>query len=181
MPVIILSRLCLSVCLSACLSLSLPFSPPLPSPLLSVSLLTSCSYSVPSPFPPPLHSLPLSLSMCSLMASTPLVLYSLPLSLSLPFSAFATFLNPLPMPWINSILYYTVGPSGGRDASAWARWVTLFPHTSLHITKAYPSLLYLFINTSMPSSGMSAESYKWTNKQINLFLKSCLGTLFRGL
>jgi hypothetical protein len=34
-------------------------------------------------------------------------LYFSTLSFSLPFSASATLLTPLPMPWINSILYHT--------------------------------------------------------------------------
>jgi hypothetical protein len=44
------------------------------------------------------------------------------------------------MPWINySILHRSVtGPLGGRDASAWARGDTPFPHTWLHPHQTYP-------------------------------------------
>jgi hypothetical protein len=63
------------------------------------------------------------LSLASSYLSCPLALHTLPpppalhvfmaglfstLSLSLPFSDSTTLLTPLPMPWINSILYYTV-------------------------------------------------------------------------
>jgi hypothetical protein len=49
-------------------------------------------------YPPPSVCLCLSLSVC----------LSVCLSVSLPFSACITLLTPFPMPWINSILYYSV-------------------------------------------------------------------------
>jgi hypothetical protein len=61
----------------------------------SIVLFPACSLSPhasPLPCPPP-HP------VCSWPACTFL--------LSLPFSASITLLTPLPMPWINSILYYT--------------------------------------------------------------------------
>ena len=51
---------------------------------------------VPSPFPPP--------SLHMFMAG----LYFFTFSLSLCFTASTTLLPPLPMPWINSVLYYTI-------------------------------------------------------------------------
>jgi hypothetical protein len=102
----------------------------LPPPPSLALLLLSCPLGL---FPSP--------SLHMVMAG----LYFSTLSFSLPFSASTTLLTPLPMPWINSILYYTLIwliLSGGRDASAWAHWDILFPHTSPHLS------LYLFINTS---------------------------------
>ena len=90
-----------------------------------------------SPFSP--HSLPLSLHV--LMAS----LYS---STSLSFSAFLCLyypLNSLPhaLNKLYSILYHCVaGPSGGKDASAWACRGTPCPHTSPHLQEHNPSLFF---------------------------------------
>ena len=70
--------------------------------LLGSSLLAPCPLTLPSSFP---HSLP-PLSTCSWPWLASIHLYSL--SLSLPFSASTTLLTPLSMPWINSILYYTI-------------------------------------------------------------------------
>jgi hypothetical protein len=63
-------------------------------------------------------------------------LLSRSLALCLPFSV-STPSTPLPMPWINSILYYVAGTSGGRDASAWAQWGTPSPP---HHTKPLPNI-----------------------------------------
>jgi hypothetical protein len=41
------------------------------------------------------------------------------------------------------------GPSGGRDASAWACWGAPFPHTSPHPIEHILIALYLLINTSL--------------------------------
>jgi len=82
----------------------------------------------------------------ALFSSSPPHAYGQPASsppLSLPFFVSTTLLTPLPMPRINSILYYTihrcvVGSSGGRDALAWACRGISYPHTSIeHIPPVF--------------------------------------------
>jgi len=103
---------------------------PLLSLLLSCSSLPAVSPLSPvsSPFFPHAHD-------CLYFSSTLLLLFLCPTTLS----------TPLQMPWINSILYYTLMwlvPQGGRDVSAWAHWGTPFPHTSIE----HNPPLILFIN-----------------------------------
>jgi hypothetical protein len=92
-------------------------------------LLLFSSLSTPSfPFPPP----------CA--HGWPLLLYFLPslLCLYYPLKSPPYTLNKL-----YSILYHHVaGPSGGRDASAWARRGTLFPHIIPCLYQTYLWLLF---------------------------------------
>jgi hypothetical protein len=89
------------------------------------------------------HSLPPSLHVLMTMAG----LYFCTLSFSLPFSASTTLLTPLPMPWLNSVLCYTVWlVPRGRDALAWARQDTPFLHlTTPTLPHPHEHILHLFI------------------------------------
>jgi len=89
-----------------------------------------------------------------LYLSSPLL--SLPPHLSQPSSASTTLLTPLPMPSLNSILYYTIEwlvPQGeGVPAE-----VPPFPNTWLQLHRTYPPSLYLLINTSLILSQTATE------------------------
>jgi hypothetical protein len=95
-------------------------------------LLLSCS--------PPPHPLP----------SLHVVMAGLSPPLSLPFFASTSLLTPLPMPWIDSILYYIIlwlVPQGEGMPRHGPAETSPHPHTSPHPIEHIPISLYLFINT----------------------------------
>ena len=91
------------------------------------------------PLIPRLSPFPFSLSTHSWLAST-YCLYFSTFSLLL-FLCLYYLLDSLyhALNKLSSTLYHRVaGPSGGRDASAWASQGTPCPHTSPHLHRAYP-------------------------------------------
>ena len=103
---------------------------------LPPSLLPSCCSSVLlGPYPFSSHS------RCSWPASAPL------LSLSSVTSVSSTLSTTLPIPWINSILYYPVLSCGwslrGKGWLSVGPWGVPFPHIWLQSTKTYSFSLLL--------------------------------------
>jgi hypothetical protein len=145
-------------------------------------LLLSCSL---GHFPSP------SLHVLMVMAG----LYFSTLSLSLPFSASTILLTPLPMPWVNSILYYTVLLLVSQgERMPWHGPAKTSASPAPHHTTIEHIFLYLFINTSdcrlnlwqhfnwvfLPKWLELVSSWLKTNQHSLFFFKKCLCTwLFR--
>ena len=125
--------------------------------LLSLALLSSCYFSVLSPLPPLFHSPPSSLFTCSWLVYTPLLPLPLPLAFPLPVSLFSvstTLSTFLPMPWINSILYYSVvwlAPPG--KGGCLCMGPQRHPLTLPHIQQTHSFSPSLFIKHNITSDG----------------------------
>jgi hypothetical protein len=115
---------------------------------------------------PSCFSLLLHLSPHSLSSSLHIVMiYSSTLFLSLPFSSSTILLTPLPMPWVNSILYYTLVwlvPQSEGISQHGPTKAPPSPLTSQHLHRTYLIVLYLFINTSMTRCQTDAQKESMT-------------------